>query len=209
MPLDKTHAKVRHWRRANRVIRGIAGGQWLVPMWVGDKDSGYATATGRATDPDGVDAGIATGTGAAPPSVTGAMNAPKGRKSGGPSAVGSPATHPVSIPKLPALPVTISIANRGRRASGPPPTSLAVQNKLSASGSRTASTSRSTSVEAVAAALVPDVPVSISIPSNVARPPSKMRQSLIVPDVDGDGDIKPDVGKGNVVNVADSDSAPA
>lgn len=50
IPLEKTYAKVpvRRWRKAQRVIRGIAGGQWVAPTWVGDKDSAYASATGRA-----------------------------------------------------------------------------------------------------------------------------------------------------------------
>ncbi len=48
MPLDKTRAPVRRWRKAQRVIRGIAGGQWYAPSWVGEKDSAYAVATGRA-----------------------------------------------------------------------------------------------------------------------------------------------------------------
>ena len=43
IPLDKSKTPVRHWRKAQREIRGIAGGRWLVGTWVGDKDSEYAT----------------------------------------------------------------------------------------------------------------------------------------------------------------------
>ncbi|KZT27544.1 hypothetical protein NEOLEDRAFT_95267 [Neolentinus lepideus HHB14362 ss-1] len=39
LPLDKTGKKVRHWRQAQREIRGIAGGRWFIRSWVGDKDS--------------------------------------------------------------------------------------------------------------------------------------------------------------------------
>jgi len=43
-PLDKSGKKVRHWRVANREIRGIAGGRWFARSWVGDKNSEYATS---------------------------------------------------------------------------------------------------------------------------------------------------------------------
>ncbi|KAF4573412.1 hypothetical protein AB1N83_007731 [Pleurotus pulmonarius] len=43
IPLDRTGRKVRHWRVANREIRGIAGGRWFVHCWVGDKESEYAS----------------------------------------------------------------------------------------------------------------------------------------------------------------------
>jgi Wiskott-Aldrich syndrome protein len=43
IPLDRSHTKVRHWREANREIRGIAGGRWLAKTWVGDKESQFAT----------------------------------------------------------------------------------------------------------------------------------------------------------------------
>jgi Wiskott-Aldrich syndrome protein len=44
LPIDKGGKKVpvRHWRQANREIRGIAGGRWVTRTWVGDKDSEYA-----------------------------------------------------------------------------------------------------------------------------------------------------------------------
>ncbi|KDQ63059.1 hypothetical protein JAAARDRAFT_365202 [Jaapia argillacea MUCL 33604] len=48
LPLDKTGKKVRHWRLANREIRGIAGGRWFVHSWVGDKESDYAASTAAA-----------------------------------------------------------------------------------------------------------------------------------------------------------------
>ena len=43
IPLDKSNKRVRHWREANREIRGIAGGRWFARTWVGDKDSEYAS----------------------------------------------------------------------------------------------------------------------------------------------------------------------
>ncbi|KAF9524081.1 hypothetical protein CPB83DRAFT_898225 [Crepidotus variabilis] len=42
IPLEKSGKKVRHWREANREIRGIAGGRWLVKTWVGEKESDLA-----------------------------------------------------------------------------------------------------------------------------------------------------------------------
>lgn len=44
IPLDKSGKHVRHWRQANREVRGIAGGRWFVKSWVGDQDSEYSTA---------------------------------------------------------------------------------------------------------------------------------------------------------------------
>ena len=35
---------MRHWREANREIRGIAGGRWFAKTWVGDKESHFAYA---------------------------------------------------------------------------------------------------------------------------------------------------------------------
>lgn len=43
LPLDKSNKKVRHWREANREIRGIAGGRWFACTWVGDKESELAS----------------------------------------------------------------------------------------------------------------------------------------------------------------------
>ncbi|EIW87145.1 hypothetical protein CONPUDRAFT_149182 [Coniophora puteana RWD-64-598 SS2] len=44
IPLDRSRNKVRHWRQANREIRGIAGGRWFTKTWVGDKDSELSVA---------------------------------------------------------------------------------------------------------------------------------------------------------------------
>ena len=35
---------MRHWRTANREIRGIAGGRWFARTWVGEKESEFALA---------------------------------------------------------------------------------------------------------------------------------------------------------------------
>lgn len=48
MPLDKSGKKVRHWRVANREIRGIGGGRWFARSWVGEKDSEFAATGGSA-----------------------------------------------------------------------------------------------------------------------------------------------------------------
>ncbi|PPQ69442.1 hypothetical protein CVT25_004834 [Psilocybe cyanescens] len=55
LPLDRSNKKVRHWREANREIRGIAGGRWLARSWVGDKESEYSShvaATNQAKTGD-------------------------------------------------------------------------------------------------------------------------------------------------------------
>ncbi|KAJ7431730.1 hypothetical protein B0H11DRAFT_2217976 [Mycena galericulata] len=44
LPLDRSGAKVRHWRPVNREIRGIAGGRWFTRTWVGEKESPLALA---------------------------------------------------------------------------------------------------------------------------------------------------------------------
>lgn len=64
--LDKSGAKVRHWRVANREIRGIAGGRWFAHAWVGDKDSEFATsfATSAHTTGDGDKASASSTSGA-------------------------------------------------------------------------------------------------------------------------------------------------
>lgn len=48
-PLDRSGAKVRQWRVANREIRGIAGGRWFARSWVGDKESDFATTVATAS----------------------------------------------------------------------------------------------------------------------------------------------------------------
>ncbi|KAG8219398.1 Dopey, N-terminal-domain-containing protein [Butyriboletus roseoflavus] len=48
-PLDRSGAKVRQWRVANREIRGIAGGRWFARSWVGDKESDLATTVAMAS----------------------------------------------------------------------------------------------------------------------------------------------------------------
>lgn len=48
IPLEKSGKKVRHWRQAQREIRGIAGGRWFTRSWIGEKESEYATAAAAA-----------------------------------------------------------------------------------------------------------------------------------------------------------------
>ncbi|KAF5384889.1 hypothetical protein D9615_001100 [Tricholomella constricta] len=50
LPLDKSGKKVRHWRVAQREIRGIAGGRWFARSWVGEKGSEYAANQLRHCD---------------------------------------------------------------------------------------------------------------------------------------------------------------
>lgn len=48
IPLDKSGKKVRHWRQANREVRGIAGGRWFTKSWIGEKESEYSSAAAAA-----------------------------------------------------------------------------------------------------------------------------------------------------------------
>jgi len=153
MPLDKTRAPVRRWRKAQRVIRGIAGGQWLASSWVGEKDSGYATATGRA--PTAVEGGENT----IPASAISAALSVKGKERSAAatapsSGVASPA---LSMPKLPPLPGTGGPprgAPVGKSRLGERVTNLDVDSAggLMVGGMSTANSSRSGS--AVATGLV-------------------------------------------------------
>ncbi|KAG5652197.1 hypothetical protein H0H81_005932 [Sphagnurus paluster] len=47
LPLDRSGKQVRHWRVAQREIRGIAGGRWFARSWVGQKESQYAASLPR------------------------------------------------------------------------------------------------------------------------------------------------------------------
>ncbi|TFY67970.1 hypothetical protein EVG20_g3734 [Dentipellis fragilis] len=51
VPIDRSGKRPRHWRQANREIRGIAGGRWFARSWVGEKESDLAsTATAAGED---------------------------------------------------------------------------------------------------------------------------------------------------------------
>ncbi|KAI0323053.1 hypothetical protein OF83DRAFT_1167078 [Amylostereum chailletii] len=51
LPLDRSGKKPRHWRMANREIRGIAGGRWFARSWVGDKESELTTVSAPQAPP--------------------------------------------------------------------------------------------------------------------------------------------------------------
>jgi hypothetical protein len=57
IPLERVlrHEKVRHWRIAQREIRGIAGGRWFARTWVGGKESEYASAAAAAAALKGIE----------------------------------------------------------------------------------------------------------------------------------------------------------
>lgn len=189
IPLDRTRQPVRKWRRAMRAVRGIAGGQWVVPAWVGDKDSDWATATGRAVNDN--DGPTANGTGGSlngSVSVGGGIG--RGRGSAGLSNANSPA---MSLPKLPPMSgVPIQIASRSHQAgsisapvlksrlSGP-----RLQGDIAPApglGTSTNVSSRSTSTDAP--------PAGAESGNAATRLPSKMRHILSAedPDLDLDGD---------------------
>ena len=48
--VDRGRTRVRHWREANREIRGIAGGRWFAKTWVGDKESQFAIYASKSVD---------------------------------------------------------------------------------------------------------------------------------------------------------------
>lgn len=58
MPLDKSGKKVRHWRVANREIRGIGGGRWFARSWVGEKESELAAAGGVSAQAKAGESGL-------------------------------------------------------------------------------------------------------------------------------------------------------
>lgn len=91
IPLDRSGKHVRHWRQANREIRGIAGGRWFAKSWVGNKESEYASATAAVTA-----AMQAIVPGGSQESVTG--------------------LGPLPIPRLPGL--TLSSLGKGRSKLG-------------------------------------------------------------------------------------------
>ncbi|TDL20874.1 hypothetical protein BD410DRAFT_899171 [Rickenella mellea] len=121
LPLDKTSAKVRHWRQAHREIRGIAGGRWFTKTWVGEKDSEFAIASSAAS--------------ALALQNQQAAAAEKGKEKEKPSsAAGTPG--PVTLPKLPGGAMAISAG-----------TKKAAKSKLAKTdGGSTAASSRSASV---------------------------------------------------------------
>lgn len=87
IPLDRSGKKVRHWRTANREIRGIAGGRWFAQTWVGEKESEYGTALANADEKAGGTAGGSISV--AKLSAAALKGSGRGRGSKGASAVGS------------------------------------------------------------------------------------------------------------------------
>ncbi|THH19013.1 hypothetical protein EW146_g2078 [Bondarzewia mesenterica] len=112
IPLDRSGKKVRHWRTANREIRGIAGGRWFARSWVGDKDSELASAAAAAT--------------AATQQAAAVLESEK-------LAAGS---APLTLPKLPTLSLSAPPAGRG---SGKTKASKAETTASTAASSRSGS----------------------------------------------------------------------
>lgn len=119
IPLDKSGKTVRHWRQANREIRGIAGGRWFIRTWIGEKESEYATAHAAAVAAIQSAAHAAAEHALAAASGSGSVLIPK--LSGvSISASGSGKTTPrVKVPKPDA---GIGTANTSRAASSAPDT---------------------------------------------------------------------------------------
>ncbi|KAJ2930628.1 hypothetical protein H1R20_g6467, partial [Candolleomyces eurysporus] len=89
IPLDKSRKKVRHWRTANREIRGIAGGRWFAQTWVGEKESEYATLLASTDEKAGGPAGGGSISAARISAAVTGKGTGRGKGSKGASAVGS------------------------------------------------------------------------------------------------------------------------
>ncbi|KAL5494772.1 hypothetical protein ACEPAI_234 [Sanghuangporus weigelae] len=182
LPLDKgpaARASVRRWRPALRAIRGIAGGQWFARTWVGEKESAYASVTGRdILGPGGLE-------NAAPYPAHGhghghVHGGGRGRGSASASAMASPALSATKLPPVPSL----SFANK------PPGRSkLGRGGSMPAGGAgSTADSSRAGSVDILPNPNPPPLELnSISTGVNTpvgghphahARPLSKMRHAV-------------------------------
>ncbi|KAF9056038.1 hypothetical protein BJ165DRAFT_1430417 [Panaeolus papilionaceus] len=121
MPLDKSRQKVRHWRPAQREIRGIAGGRWLTRTWVGDKESDYATHVANSLPPPKIDtekiaaanatAKLAAGASISAPPATKTMGKLKASsKSGSVAGSSNPSRAPSVTPEgQPGIPITSTV----------------------------------------------------------------------------------------------------
>jgi hypothetical protein len=117
IPLDKSRKKVRHWRTANREIRGIAGGRWFARSWVGEKESEFASAVAASTkdgDKQSVSGAVALPklsavSISAPPSGRGRSKASKASLTGSaiPSRAGSAIPDHTAPPRAPTKMRTI------------------------------------------------------------------------------------------------------
>ncbi|KAF8963954.1 hypothetical protein BDZ97DRAFT_1818733 [Flammula alnicola] len=117
LPLDKSGRKVRHWREANREIRGIAGGRWLARTWVGEKESDYASfvslanAQAKSAD-DKTSSGVAlpklSSVSISAPATTKALGKLKGSKAGSAVTSANPSRAPSAIPDTPGIPINTS-----------------------------------------------------------------------------------------------------
>jgi hypothetical protein len=186
IPLDKTTARVRHWRIARREIKGAAGGRWFARAWVGDKESDFATAKAREAEaekdkpnekPEKAQAG---GTGGAAKSSGSTAGKKRGSKATpAPSAVPSRAssvatdTYPLpststqgsaGIVKIPAL-----TSSSGKNAS-----------KVIAPSSNVPSRASSVATDSM--------PIS-NPQAHATKAPTKMRM-ILAPESDGERDVE-------------------
>jgi hypothetical protein len=141
LPLDRSGTQVRRWRTVNREVRGIAGGRWFAHVWVGEKDSEFASATTAPAAP----------VAATPGAVAAAAAAATAR-----SAADATAAQALGLLSNP-------FTQKARKAR-----QLAASANASASAS--AGPSRSGSQ-------VPEAP-------HAVRAPSKMRTSVVAPEME-------------------------
>jgi len=122
MPLDKSGRKVRHWRVANREIRGIGGGRWFARSWVGEKESELAAAGGVAVHTKTSESGL-TLPRLISISTPASGRSSKGKASKAASSLGAsaaPSRDGSSIPDVPASTSTVRAPTKMRTIIAPP-----------------------------------------------------------------------------------------
>lgn len=115
--LDRNRKKVRHWRVAQREIRGIAGGRWFARSWVGEKESDYAIvgSLSKNTEEKGTLLRLAGGSISAPPG----KGSGKAKKTPSSMAVSAaPSRSGSSVPDIP--PLGTRAPTKMRTIIGPP-----------------------------------------------------------------------------------------
>lgn len=167
LTVDRNRAPVRRWRTAQRAIRGIAGGQWFVKTWIGEKESPYASTLGAHN-------AIQQGQNAsAPPGVL-PLRPGDSTEGGGPyTNSGGPAWE-----KIKGFTPT---AGSGRGSISVPGVSGRGRKRGGGAMSSTAASSRAGSVDAVG---IPEVPAVPALAPSTTRTPSKMRHILSAQDAE-------------------------
>lgn len=97
---------MRHWREANREIRGIAGGRWFAKTWVGDKESHFAAYAAR---PDDKVSASTKNPAQSTPVMSKVVSKLKASKGGSVSNSSNPSRAPSVVPEHSGNPVTSAV----------------------------------------------------------------------------------------------------